>query len=140
MGRLVRPVSRVQMTGGQPEGDNYLARVAKYIPGEIVATYLSLIGFMENVDHTDEAKLPTLWVMFIVCLILTPVYFWKMTEKGQPKLRHIVVSSLAFLVWAYALGGVFESLGWHKPWLGSVILALYTLIAGLVPPPTEGEP
>ena len=114
MGRLVRPVPRVQMTGGQAQGDNYLSRVAKYIPGEIVATYLSLIGFMKNVDPNDEAKLPTLWVMLAVCFFLTPIYFWKLTAKGQPKLRHILVSSGAFLVWAYALGGVFESMGWHK--------------------------
>jgi hypothetical protein len=98
-----------------------------------------LIGFMKNVDPEDKAKMPTLWVMLIVCSVLTPVYFWKMTEKGQPKLRHIVVSMGAFLVWAYALGGVFESMGWHKPWLASVILALYTLLAGLVPPPKEGD-
>jgi hypothetical protein len=140
MGRLVRPVPRVQMTGGPPEGDNYLSRVAKYVPGEIVATYLSLIGFMKNVDPKDDAKLPTLWVMLVVCFLLAPVYFWKMTEKGQPKLRHILVSSGAFLVWAYALGGVFESMEWHKPWLASVVLALYTLLAGLVPPPKEGDP
>lgn len=139
MGRLVKAVPRVQMTGGQADGDNYLARVAKYIPGEIVATYLSLMGFMKNVDPADEAKLPALWVILILCFVLTPVYFWKFTERDQPKLRHLVVSSLAFLAWAYALGGVFESMGWYKPWLGSVILALYTLLAGLVPPPKEGD-
>lgn len=140
MGRLVQAVPQVQPAGSEVKGDDYLSRVAKYIPGEIVATYLSLIGIMKTVDPHDEAKIPALWVIFIVCFLLTPAYFWKMTEQGHPKLRHILISSGAFLVWAYALGGVFESMGWHKPWLASVILALYTLLAGLVPPPKEGEP
>lgn len=35
------------------KGDDYPDRVAKYIPGEIIAGYLAIIGFLESASPDD---------------------------------------------------------------------------------------
>jgi hypothetical protein len=49
----------------------------------------------------------------------------------------MAVSTVAFVVWAYALGGPFQLCGIYKGWLGSILLGSFTLAAGLVEPKKE---
>lgn len=128
------PSFATQGTAETAGGDGYWERVAKYIPGEIVAGYLSIIGILKTVPVDDTALLYVAWGAFFLCLILTPIYFRAFAKQGQPRRVHMIVSTLAFAFWAYALGGVFEMIGWHKPWLGSILLVAFTLVSGAIPP------
>lgn len=53
-------------------------------------------------------------------------------EKGKPKVVHIAVSTLAFVVWAYWVSGdrVFTD---FNATYAALIAAGFTLISGLVP-------
>lgn len=68
--------------------DEYLPRLLKYIPSEIVGGYLALDGIARG----SEEVLPWLplhywlWGFFVLCLLLTPVYlnkFWNVTKRVQ---------------------------------------------------------
>lgn len=138
MSRLVDPRPSVRLTGGPSSADAYAQRVAKYIPGEIIAAYLSVNGILMSVKPEDEARLPVAWGFFILCVVLTPIYFWVLSKANQPKRLHLFMSTIAFVIWAYAMGGVFDIAGYHKPWIGSVLLIAFTLISGLIAP-REGD-
>ncbi|MBU4603531.1 MAG: hypothetical protein KKH66_01380, partial [Proteobacteria bacterium] len=111
------------------KGDNYLSRVAKYIPAEILAAYITALGLIKTSDEPNLRWWLYL-VFFVLCLVMTPVYFNLLAEKGEPKKLQMVISSVAFLVWAYSLGGFFDEIKLYHSLVASLILIAFTLISG----------
>jgi hypothetical protein len=145
MARLVIPPQRVEtLTGAKRSGkaaelaDGYFARVAKYIPGEIVALYIGAAGILKTVGKEDARLVPPVyWGIFLICLVLTPIYLSRTALKGQPKRIHLIVSTVAFVVWAYALGGLPDLMSWYRSWLGSLGLLAFSAISGAIEPSSK---
>ena len=140
MSRLVHRLSRPSKgyTGLQQVGDEdgYLGRVAKYVPSEIVALYLPLIKFIESSGAT-EAKSLRLWLYgtsFLVFVVLTPIYFTKLAKPDDGLRVQRVVSTIAFVFWAYSLGGIFSELGIQNDLIAGVSLILFAAISGAIKP------
>lgn len=140
MSRLVTPNSPTRndatMTAAN-DGDGYLDRVAKYVPTEIVAGYIALNGAATGLPGTWQ--FPGLGGIFLICLILTPVYLYYAAKPGQPKRLQITISVIAFVIWAYAVGGASgffgaNALNWHNAALASILLVLFSLISGAFAP------
>ena len=118
------------LAAGQP--DDYFSRLLKYIPAEVVALYVSAGG----VVPTDHPKRVTyLWVIFVFCAIATPVYMFvtardEVTKK--PIWKQIILATIAFPVWAYALGGPFATSPSYESFVGSLLLMGVTFLFGLV--------
>ena len=142
MSRLVEPRPKNAKLGliSRSDRDSYLERVGKYVPAEIVAAYIALIGFAANVS--PASKQAALIVIFGVCLVATPLYLWRMGKTSRVKAVHIVLSSLAFIVWAYAVGdgGIFGAAGLniYDPNWASIVLVIFTLASGLIEPREAG--
>jgi len=109
-----------------PQADDYKMRLLKYIPAEIVAGFLAIDGIIKS---TTEVSVVVSWIVFFVLLVLTPFYAWRITtEPNKPTAKaDIIVSTIAFFVWVFALGGPFSSLGWYLPIYGAILLIVYTL-------------
>lgn len=127
--RGIRETAAV-LAPGQP--DDYFSRLLKYIPAEVVALYVSATGVVP-VGHPK--RLPYLWAIFFFCAMATLVYMFltardEVTKK--PIWKQIILATVAFPVWAYALGGPFTSLSWYDPLAGSLLLMAVTFIFGLV--------
>lgn len=140
MSRLVEPVpSGQRLAKTEPSPGSYAERITKYIPGEILAGYIATNGILASV--TDGQNGLRTWVYlgtFLLCLVLTPIYFTMMAGRDRPKRLQMILSTVAFVVWAYNLGGVFEVFRLYVPWLGSVLLVVFSLISGtLAPRPGE---
>ncbi|MBU1050653.1 hypothetical protein KKG90_11595 [Candidatus Bipolaricaulota bacterium] len=138
MNRLVEPRPRGTKTRilSSETGDSYLERVAKYVPAEIVAAYLAIIGFAVSVP---SGKLIAMILAFAVCLIATPLYLWRMGKGSKVKAVHLIISSIAFVVWAFAVGGaggIFgaDALNIYEPSWASIVLVIFTLASGLIEP------
>ena len=138
MNRLVEPRPKGSKTRllGSTTGDSYLERVAKYVPAEIVAAYLAIIGFAVNVS---SGKTLAMILAFAVCLVATPLYLWRMGKGSTVKAVHLIVSSIAFVVWAFAVsgaGGIFgvDGLNIYDPSWASIMLVIFTLGSGLIEP------
>lgn len=121
--------------GKGPKG--YLERVAKYVPAEIIACYVTANGFAEHAPK----RVAVLGIVFVVCLILTPLYVLQWTKKRRERIANSGVAVVAFLAWSYAYGGIFRDLGWYDASWASIVLVLITAISGaivpivVVPPP-----
>jgi len=107
------------------EAQNYKDRLLKLIPSEIIAAYMVLAGIIP----LTSAKWGTL-IVSIILLILVPFYLWKI--HNVTRTSQIIITSISFVVWIYSLGGPFQFWNVYKPWIGSVILVLWTLIVPLV--------
>jgi hypothetical protein len=134
--------------GAGDTGDGYAARVAKYVPSEIVAAYVAILAVLDpaaaGAAGAGAAKVHTLClVAFVALLVATPLYLAVLGRRSARKGRggvpavQLVVSSLAFVVWAYALRGLtcaFPAVPFDGQ-VAFVALVLFTVASGLVTPP-----
>ncbi len=105
----------------------YLVSLVKLIPAEIIALYSVSMAFV------PQSLLGSLFVA-IPLAIMTPLYLifaMKINKASQ-----IITSSLAFVVWVFALGGPFLYFAWYEPWMAGTLLSLFTI----VPPMIFGSP
>lgn len=111
---------------GAGGNDDFLGRLAKYIPAEIVGLYVAALGLVGDLPLYQKAA-------FFGCLVLTPVYLRFATHdpgKG-PLWLQVLLGSIAFPVWALAIGVPFWS---YPPQAASLALLFVTVIFGLIKP------
>ncbi len=137
MGRLVTPAA--SSSAARPVGlsvaaetpDSYFDRVAKYVPAEIVGAYLAVEKMMGTGGDDPALALGTLAAF----TILTPLYFRSLPGPLHSRRIHMVVSTLAFLLWSYALpGAAWTALGLENSRLAGVLLIVGSLALGLISP------
>jgi hypothetical protein len=107
--------------------DGYFDRLFKYIPAELVAGYIFVLGAVKQLTDPDLRILQ--WSLFIVFLILTPLYLRKVQKVL--KIKQLIISTISFGVWVFALGGPFAMLGWYNPVYGSLLLPVFTIVVAI---------
>ena len=115
--------------------DQFLAKVAKFVPSELVAPYLAISGIL--LTSSDLLVKPVGICCYVLFQVYTPIYMYRISKRElrSEKVCRIqaAMSSIAFLVWAYSIGGIFSLLGWHRPFLASILLILFSVASGMVP-------
>lgn len=111
-------------------GDDYFARLVKYIPAEVVALYLGAAGLIST--HPNRAAL-LLWI-FWFCLFATPLFMWVVTSRGgqKPVAVQIILATVAFAAWAGAIGAPYPA--WYDKTVASLVVMALTFLLGLVKP------
>ena len=136
MSRRVRahPPGAPAAAGAQPvEIDTYFDKVVKYIPADVVAAWVAVTGLVSSAR--DIPRQMMLWVAFGIGLILTAWWTWQQAAMPgrRPPVTQAIVSTGAFAVWVFALGGPFQDVPGREVY-GSLLLILYTLVAALIDP------
>jgi len=118
-----------------PTLDGYFDRVVKYIPADIVGAWIVVKSATASAS-TEQVQRLALWILFGVFLVLSGWWTWWQTRDNNmpPAKLQIAVSTSAFAVWVLAIGPPFDSLPLYEPWIGSVILVVFTLITGRIIP------
>jgi hypothetical protein len=132
--------------------DNYATRIVKYIPAEVIAFYLAadklfapsrVSGAAAQPAANGDANFMSLFIsahsnqiaagIFVAALIATPLYLWKQAEQDQPWLVNVLVSTIAFAIWAYATqGAVFAPV--YDARIASLAILSFTLLSGFIVP------
>ncbi|YAF95836.1 MAG: hypothetical protein AB3A66_25425 [Nodularia sp. CChRGM 3473] len=113
-----------------PERDDYQSKLLKYIPTEVVALYFTLDNILKSSVADQQSIQTLLWIIFILLIISTPIYLWRVT-KVRKKIQ-LMISTLAFIVWVFALGGIFENLDWYRHYYGALLLPSFTFIVPII--------
>jgi hypothetical protein len=124
-----------------PAGDGYLERIAKYVPGEVLAFFIVINAILNQVVQTSGkdalmAGIPVMVVaqaMFFACLLLVPLFVWYVRENGDAWVINAAVSTVAFPFWAYAIGATAFAEHWDGN-LAAITLATFTVVSGLISP------
>ncbi|HEX4309900.1 MAG TPA: hypothetical protein VHZ25_07715 [Acidobacteriaceae bacterium] len=123
----------------QNRGDDYLDRLVKYIPAEIIALYLGASNVVPHSGRKNEVI--ALWVIAVLTTICTPIYMRYATKdwKTQPTLwSQVIISSIAFPIWVFAMGGPFEATwpNWYpnNKWIAAIVISFATFLAGIYQP------
>jgi hypothetical protein len=128
--KTVRPVAR------EPGADvkDYLERLVKLIPAEVISLYLVGKGIIES------ERYPLLgWTLFcLVAVVLVRLYGTAdPTENKPPQLPAVLIACISYLVWVYSMGDVFVTFGMHFSKIGSLLVLGWTFV---VPYVYQGDP
>ena len=102
----------------------------KLIPAEIVAIWVTLRGIFAA---AQTAPVCLQWAAFLALVVLTPIYLRR--TAGISKTTQVWVTTGAFVVWAFSLGGApFVTLPpqYVLPIFGAILLPLYTFAVPLL--------
>ena len=108
--------------------DKYADRLFKYIPAEVVAGYIFVLGLINQLNGTGAVTIIQ-WSLFLVFCLITPLYLWRIQKVI--KLQQHFISLLSFVVWVFALGGPFTLYNWYNPVYGEILLPVFTLIVAI---------
>jgi hypothetical protein len=122
--RIEQPSAVRAAATGQEQVKYYLDRLLKMIPAEVISLYL--IG--QGVVPTENMIAGFVWAA--VCLIgVVALRAWGTADQRANKPTdwvHVIISSVAFVIWVYTLGGPFAQAGIQLPWLGSLVVLAWT--------------
>jgi hypothetical protein len=108
---------------GEPKADDYQDRLLKLIPTEVVTSYIFLDGLLRSAPANVPASVLR-WVVFVALLVAT--WFYLNRIENVTKRDQLIISTLAFALWVFSLGGPFTAFHWYSPIYGAVLLPLYT--------------
>jgi hypothetical protein len=106
-----------------PRPDDYATRLLKYIPAEVITLYLTLTSLLRS--SVDASPILD-WVIFAIGTVATPLYLWRLQKVHR--ILQLAISTGAFIVWAFALGGPFTGVSWYVPVYGGILLSVYTFL------------
>jgi hypothetical protein len=127
---------------GAEAGDNYLERLVKYIPGEVLGFSLVINAILDQAmksggPNAAMAGLPITTIAagaLLIGCILTPLFCWYVREDGDAWILNAAVSTVAYPFWAYLMGAVaFTSV--HDGNLAVILVLTFTVVSGLISPP-----
>ncbi len=124
--RIRRPATGVK-AAAQPTEDDfkfYLDRLLKMIPAEVVSLYVVGIGFIP----VEKPVVLVIWALLsLVGVVLIRAYGTKDPEAAKViDWTHVAISSVAFVIWVYSLGGPFEAYHLYIPYVGSLLVLAWT--------------
>ena len=132
MSRLYYPPELRLSSSPQLDPEEAGKKVAKLVPSELITAYTGLVSLTFSVKYEWMHN----WLFatsFLLCLILTPIYLNRMADKGKPKRNHLIVSSVAFVVWAYFVSGKQIMPDLYDAGLASMATLVFSVVSALVP-------
>jgi hypothetical protein len=122
-------------------GDDYLVRMAKYVPAEVLGFSMLVNAILAQAmvaggDNASMAGFPVTGIAagaLIAGLVLTPLFCWYVREDGDAWLVNAFVSTVAFPFWSYLMGAVAFA-KFHDGNLAVILILTFTAVSGLVAP------
>ncbi|MEI9939282.1 MAG: hypothetical protein WDO69_18835 [Pseudomonadota bacterium] len=129
----------------QSNVDDAITRLVKYIPAEVISGYTMLSGIVAGVAPPNSPlKEFAGWAVFAIFTGLTPIYLWKVGRPTGVQWWHLPISTVSFVLWAYALGGPFTSAKIfglaYESWFAALLAGLFSWAIAIVWTPTEPQP
>ncbi len=109
--------------------DDNLTKIIKCIPSEVIVLYITLYG-IASAAKTEIPFNLIIWLIFVVGILGTILYLRRIAKVDD--WTQIFISTGAFVVWIFALGGPFSNLSWYNPIYGALLLPIYTFFIPIV--------
>jgi hypothetical protein len=114
-----------------PTEDDYITKLLKYIPIEILGAYLFMQTVVNSNVTTKNAHAIWLLCLLIGAGILTFAYDrWVLSIV---RVTQQLMSVLAFAVYVFAMGGWFATTGWYHQWYASIAVPTFVVLVGIIP-------
>ncbi|GAB5381146.1 MAG: hypothetical protein Alis3KO_04190 [Aliiglaciecola sp.] len=136
MGRSIvnTPIAGNSSTRGGPgmdganEPDGYGDRLLKLIPAEVIALFMAMDGVIT--DNGDNSVALSLIILGVG--VFATWFYLKLFQKVD-NTTQIIISMLAFAVWAINIGHGFQQAELIKPSYAALALLIFTFFAPKIP-------
>ena len=116
-----------------PSEDDYLTKVVKYVPVEVLGAYLFMAGVIDsNVSNKHDHAI-WLGALLIGVLVLTIPYDLRVLNIVRGS--QVAMSIVAITVYVFALGGWFATTTWYHQWYASIVVPIFGLLMAIVKTP-----
>ena len=119
------------MSRAVKSNDNYLSRVLKHIPSEVVLAYITIEGVLQSAYKNNPHELENiLWIVCVALVVVTPLWLYRVERVHR--FKQLFLSTVSVVFWMFAIGGPFVYLPWYNPALGAIALPFYTLLVPII--------
>jgi hypothetical protein len=122
-----------------PTADDFLTKLVKYVPLEILGVYLFVEGAVES-NVTEPGPLATwLGAVLVATLVIMIPYDIRVLNVVRPV--QIAMSMVGMAVYVFAVGGWFATTTWYEAWYSSIVLPVFVLLVAIIrlkPLPPKG--
>lgn len=124
--RIRRPNLTIteESSGSQEELNSYLERLMKMIPSEVLSLYLVGSGVIPQTDRIVLVLWSVICLVGVVCIRVYGTADFQ--RKLPPQWKAVAISAIAFIIWIYSLGGPFAAYNLHIPYVGSLLVLVWT--------------
>lgn len=113
-----------------PTADDYLTKLLKFVPLEVLGAYLFLQGVVEgNVTKSSDLSW-WLGALLVGIVVLSIPYDIRVLNVVRP--LQIAMGAVGLAVYVFALGGWFGTTTWYHQWYGSIALPLFALLVAVI--------
>lgn len=112
--------------------NEFTQKIVKMVPSELVTAYTAGVAVISDVA-SEKARMIAYGITFLVCFVLTPIYLNQQAEPGMPKWTHIIISTLAFPVWAYLVSGNVIVPQYYDGSIALLATILFSVVSGAIP-------
>ncbi len=122
-----------------PTEDDYLTKVVKYVPVEILAAYLLMAGVIDS--NVTNAHDHAIWLGSLLAGILLLTIPYDLQVLKIARWSQIAMSLVGLAVYVFALGGWFATTSWYHQWYASIVVPVFALLIGILKlPPLPPDP
>ncbi|MEU4602110.1 hypothetical protein AB0F43_03930 [Kribbella sp. NPDC023972] len=114
-----------------PTADDYLTKLLKYVPIEVLGAYLFVEGLITaNVEEGSDALQRWLFWTLVAAIILTAVY--ARTVLNIVRGSQIAMGAVGIAVYVFATGGWFATTSWYEDWFSGIALVLFAFFVAVI--------
>jgi hypothetical protein len=110
--------------------DDYLTKVVKYVPVEVLAAYLFMAGVINSNVTGRHDRAMWLGGLLIGTLVLTIPYGLRVLNIVR--WQQVAISVVGIAVYVFALGGWFATTTWYHQWYASIVVPVFGLLIAVL--------
>jgi len=127
---LTSHAPKIGTMSATPSADDYMSRLVKLVPAEIISVYLFAFNLIKGNSKTPADGSETLqWIIFGIMLVATPIYLKKILKMESN--AQVVLCTFSFLLWVFAMGGPLDGVAligvYTVNFVGGLLVPIYTL-------------
>lgn len=125
--RIRKPLPESTLRGSPRSStpdEHWMQRLTKLIPAEVLAVYLAGKAYAEHWLG--------IWSVICLCLVVVIRAWGTRDPKKPPQWIAVVVATLSFIVWVYAMGDHLLSLRLQDPGIASAAVLVWTVIVPIL--------
>lgn len=109
-----------------PSADDYLTKLLKYFPLEVLGVYLFLATLIRQ-NVTGKSELDA-WLLGLLVFTVIVTCLYDFVVLHVKRAIQIIMSGIGIAVYVLASGDWFATTSWYHPWYGTAALPIYALL------------
>lgn len=113
-----------------PTADDYLTKLLKFVPLEVLGAYLFLQGVVTG--NVTAASDLSWWLGALLVGVVVLSIPYDRQVLNVVRWPQIAMGCLGLVVYVFSFGGWFATTTWYHAWYGSIALPLFALLVAII--------